>query len=270
MSMVEMKDQPATLTFEFHNTRPIELLDLTGALFALGEQYRSFVRRRAPELADDDYRLFVKEVRTGSIIADLVSYASQSGLFAPIAPLVIQYAAELGDWFDFFKGVKDASELKDFLLGTSKKDMEQVSQILAPVAKDGGSQLNFIANNGGVINVVAPVTSMEANAIQNGIRRQINILPESRNGIHPDMVLYWYQVRDDLAKKARDKAVITRLSDKPVKVRFASDEVKNAMTGITGNPFKHLFVVDVDVTEIDGRPVLYLIIDVKDVYERDE
>ena len=257
-----------TLTIHIENVRPVELLDLTTSLTALAEQFRGFVRRREPIFVEDDYRLFVKEVRTGSIVAELVSYASQLPVLAPAAPLIVQYAAELGDWFDFFKGVKDASELKDFLLGTSKKDMQQVSQVLEPVAKDAGSRITFIAQSGGTIINHINLASVEANAVQNGIRRQIEALPETRNGKHLDQVLYWYQVRDDAAKKPGDLAVIERFDRRPVKVRFASDEVKHAMLDAPENLFKRLFVVDVDVTEIDERPVLYRILQVTDSYDR--
>ncbi len=36
------------------------------------------------------------------------------------------------------------------------------------------------------------------------------------------------------------------------------------------NPFKRFYVVDVDVTESQGRPVLYRILEVKDSFDRDE
>ncbi len=65
-----------SLTVEIQNTQPIELSDLTASLLAVAEQFRAFVRRRAQPFVDDDYRLFVKEVRTSSVVAELVSYAT--------------------------------------------------------------------------------------------------------------------------------------------------------------------------------------------------
>jgi hypothetical protein len=64
------------LTYTFNNTRPVELLDLTNSLLAIGEQYRSYVRRQNEALAEDNYRLYVREIRTGSIIVDLISLAT--------------------------------------------------------------------------------------------------------------------------------------------------------------------------------------------------
>lgn len=261
--------KPGTvLTYEFRNTQPIELIDFTSSLYALAEQYRSYVRRRAGEFVDNDYRLFIKEVRGGSIVAELIGYAQQFPLLAPVTPLIVQYADSLVDCYKALKTVKETKELKDFFFGTTKKDLEQVSHILDPVAKDGGSQINFIANDGGMNVVNFHVTALDANAIQNGVRRQIEALPNNRSGIHVDQVIYWYQVRDDKARKLGDKGVIERFARYPVKVRFANDEVKKAMMEGPGSPFDQLFIVDVDVSEVDDKPVLYRILQVKDRFER--
>ena len=259
-----------SLVYEFHNVRPIELLDFTNSLLAVGEQYKSFIRRKGGPWTEDDYRLYVKEVRSGSIIAELVSMATQGQMIAPFAPFIIQFTQQLGEWFEFLKGVKDVKDIKELFLGATKKDFQQVSQIIEPVAKDGGSQINLIATQGGTIIYNAPLNSIEANAVQNGLRRRIEAIPETVSGIQRDQVLYWHQVRDDRAEKPGDKAVIERFSKRPVKVRFYSDDVKKDLLDREENPFRKLFIVDVDVTEIGGKPVLYKVLDVKDSFEREE
>ena len=268
---VVQKERPApSLIYEFHNTRPIELVDFTSSLLAVGEQYRSFIRRQGGPWEDDDYRLYIKEVRTGSIIAEMISHATQGQMLAPFAPFIVQFTQYLGDCFDFLKGVKDAKGIKELFSGATKKDYQQVAQIVEPVAKDGGSQINFIAREGGTIIFNAPLNSIEANAVQNGLRRQIDAIPETITGIHRDQVLYWYQVRADLAAKPGDKAIIERFSRRPVKVRFSSDEVKQVMLDREDNPFHKVYVVDVDVTVLGGKPVLYKVLEVKDAFDPDE
>jgi hypothetical protein len=59
------------------------------------------------------------------------------------------------------------------------------------------------------------------------------------------------------------------LDARPVKVQFASDAVKTEMIDRPENPFRLYYVIDVDVTEIGGRPVLYRILGVKGTMERD-
>ena len=52
-------------TYTFNNTRRIELLDLTTWLLAIGDQYRRFTGKMV-EVAADNYRLYLREARTGS------------------------------------------------------------------------------------------------------------------------------------------------------------------------------------------------------------
>jgi hypothetical protein len=265
----DAKVDESALTYTLNNVRPIELLDLTASLLAIGEQYRRFAEDQF-ETGSDDYRLYVREVRTGSIIIDLITYATQPQIIAPFAPILIEFTRELGDWFEFFKGVKDAKDIKDLVIGKSKKDLQQLSDIIEPAAKDVGSSIHITAGQGAVIMVNSSINSTEANAGQNVLRRYIDHIPVPTTGVHHDQVLYWYQMRHDHATKPGDKAVIERIWNKPVKVRITSDEIKRRMLDDEDNPFRKFYVVDVDVTESQGRPVLYRILDVKDSFDRDE
>lgn len=269
-SHVTIRADEAILTYVFNNTRPIELLDLTSSLLAIGEQYRGFIRRQGESLADDEYRLYVREVRTGSIIVDLVSQAAQPQILGPLAPFLVQFTTELGDWFEFFKGVKDAKDIKELLFGKSKQDLQQLSEIIEPAAKDPGSRIEITAAQGAVILVNSTITSTEANAGQNVLRRHLEHIAPPVTGIHRDQVLYWYQMRSDHAAKPGDKAVIERIWKQPVKVRITSDDIKRTMLDDIETPFRKFYVVDVDVTEFQGRPVLYKILEVKDAFDRDE
>ena len=238
----------AVLTYTLNNVRPVELLDLTQSLLAIGDQYRRFAEAHS-EASADDYRLYVREVRTGSIIIDLITYATQPQMLAPYTPVLIAYASELGDWFEFFKGIKDAKDIADMLLGKSKKDLQQISDIIEPAAKDAGSSIHITAAQGAVVVVNGSINSTEANAGQNVLRRYIEHIPLPKSGIHHDQVLYWYQMHQDRATKPGDKAVIERIWPKPVKVRITSDDIKRKMLDDADNPFKKFYVVDVDVTK---------------------
>lgn len=266
---VDDKPSGITLTYKIENVRPIELKDLNSSLAAIADQYSRFAAEMSEGPAED-YRLYVREVRTGSIVIDLITYATQPQMLAPVAPILIEFTKELGEWFEFFKGVKDAKDIKEMIAGKSKKDLQQLSDLVEPAAKDPGSIINITATEGAIIVLNSSINSTEANAGQNLLRRHIDHIAMPTTGIHHDQVLYWYQVRHDHAAKPGDKAVIERIYDKPVKVRITSDEIKRTMIDDPANPFKRLYVVDVDVTESQGRPALYRILEVKDSFERDE
>jgi hypothetical protein len=68
------------ITFKLENSKPVDLLDLTSSLAAFGEAYSDYVARAGYDIEPGNVRLFIREIRTGSIIADLVSMADQTSL----------------------------------------------------------------------------------------------------------------------------------------------------------------------------------------------
>jgi len=100
--------------------------------------------------------------------------------------------------------------------------------------------------------------SIDANAIQNAIRRYVGPQPPL-SGVFRDEVLYLFQVRDDLKAPTGDKGIIERFSNRPVKLQFSSEEVKRAITDASENPFRVAFIVDGDVSTVEGKPALYRI-----------
>jgi hypothetical protein len=62
------------LIVEIKNSSPVELLDLTRALVALGHEYQDYADSEFDGPYRTETRLFVKEIRTGSIITELQPY----------------------------------------------------------------------------------------------------------------------------------------------------------------------------------------------------
>ena len=61
-------------------------------------------RQHGSDVAEDDIRLYIKEVRSGSIIAELVSVAQQYGMISPDGGWVVQFAEYLSEAYSYFKG----------------------------------------------------------------------------------------------------------------------------------------------------------------------
>ncbi len=252
------------LTFEIKNKRPVELTDLTMSLLSVAEEYRHFIERYDPEAEAQDLRLFVKEIRTGSIITELVPYV-------PFALPLMSAMAQTNTVATFAKHIKSGV---DFLLGRGKDASKQLdkttyqnlSNLVEPVAKDGGSQLNIGTNYG---NVYLQVDSVEANAIQNAATRAIADLREPEKGLHEKVLLRWYQARADAASQSGDRGIIESISPAAVKVICATDRIKSQMILRDENPFKEVFIVDVMVDTVNGKPALYKVLAVHDRFELD-
>lgn len=253
-------DTSKKLEITFENQTPVLLDDLTGALFSVGQQYARFVEAATTEQYRASPDLFIKEVRTGSLVFEVVA------LGMPILPLVWQ-GGSLSEWVDV------AKETFDWLLNRrnippvemAKQDLQQWDSIIEPVAKDNGSQIIFnVTDNGKVTNNFI-INSPDALIAQSSIRKLLADAKSPENQIYRRKVMTWYQTRFDSQSDTGDKVIIEAISRKATKVIFENPAVKAAM--LQGDsrydkPWNELaYVVDVKVQTVGGVPKLYEIVD---------
>lgn len=252
------------LTIEIKNEVPVELTDLTKSFLSLADEYKRFVAKYEHPLVSDDIRLYVKEIRSGSIVAVLMPYAVAALPIMENANTVIEFCEYLKTAYGYFTG-KLREKPQPAL---EKVNFQNLSNIIEPIAKDSGSQMNINAT----LNFNAPVTlnlnSMEANAAQNAIQRDLEAMSEPVTGIHERVLLYWYQARNDPESQKGDRAIIESLHPNSVKAIFATESVKAKMLYGEENPFKYAYIVDVAVETVGGGPALYKIISVYDKIEK--
>jgi hypothetical protein len=252
------------LTIEIQNKRPVELTDLTESLLSLGEEYKRFILSH-PELDDTaGVKLYVKEIRSGSIVTELVALAAVG------VPVVLPYIVNSNHLMAFAKHLKGAYDFfldrdsNDTPVELQKQDYKLLSTFVEPVAKDRGSQINITAMDGGTVNITFSISSTEANAAQNVISKHIAELKEPEQRFYEKVLLYWYQARPDLERSVGDRAIIESVHPGPVKTIF-DDEGLKAMTILSDpNPFRFAYIVDVVVETIKSKPALYKIIKVHD------
>ena len=251
------------LEITINNKNPVVLTDLTMALLGVGQQFERFIENEMTEQHAASSELFIKDVRSGSIIVELVAQA------IPVIPLLWQ-GGSLLEWVNHAKSVfewlngKLANPPKDL----TKQDLKQWSNILEPVAKDHGSQMNFTVSNGGqVINQIF-ISSEQANAAQNQIKREIGKLEEPDDHMQRKRVMVWYQSKFDSFSSTGDKAIIESISKTPVKVIFENNAVKKAMlAGDSRYPkqwHELAYIVDVKVQTVQDIPKVYTIINYYD------
>ncbi|MBU2538801.1 MAG: hypothetical protein KKH22_10190 [Proteobacteria bacterium] len=249
-------------TIKISNTKPVELIDLTNSLFGIGDEYKRFIIKTDGAHAEEEVKLFIKEIKTGSIVADIVA-------MAPYALPIIQHGLTIISFADYLKkGI-------NYFLGKEKKEpeleranYENYSNILEPVAKDNGSQLNLSTTVNGDVNVFVNINSVEANAVQNGIRKKLDSLNEPVYGRKNKVLMYWYQARKDTKSKAGDRAIIESISSMPVKA-IMDELIKKEVLSSAENPFKMAYVVDVEVETIKNKPAVYKILELYDQFEID-
>lgn len=112
--------------------------DLTLSLLGISQQFQRFVESETNQDYQAGAELYIKEVRKGSIVLELVAQTM------PILPLVWS-GGSLSEWVNLSKAIIE------WLLGKiesppkelTKQDLKQWHNILEPVAKDGASQFNI-------------------------------------------------------------------------------------------------------------------------------
>jgi len=255
-------DEQSRLTIEIKNDRPVSVVDFTRSFSSIGDQYQRFAHIKKEVDALDTAQLFIREIRPGSIIADLIVLAPLALPFAENANTIIDFASHLRTGFYFLLGkLKDRPEFK-------KKDLQNLSGIVEPVAKDSAAQLNVNTTINGNVSLVFNFNSIEANAIQNSATREIMALKEPVTGMHTKVLLYFYQARNDPKSMTGDRGIIESIFPFPVKVIFESEALKSQVLWASENPFTSYYIVDVAVETVEARPIVYKVLDVHETIEK--
>lgn len=250
-----LQNSEGKLSVEIRNIHPIELSDLTESMSGLGSQYSRFIGNKGGKASSA--KLYIREMRTGSIIMDLVELLPATALFADLENYnnIIDFAKNLNDIYAYLRGVSDKPE------DLQVQDLKNVSAIVEPVAKDHGSIINISGEFNNSPIVITTISSSDANQIQNIAHRMIKESKEGISGFHSKVVFYWNTIKNNSRGNSGDKGVIESISPSPVKTIFSDERIKRAMAFMENeNPVLMGYVVDVDVQTIQGRPVLYNIL----------
>ncbi len=246
------------LTVEIKNEKPILLVDFTNSFLSLADEYERFIRINDPVAASQEAKLFIREIRPGSIIADLYPLVPLALIAMENANTILDFANYLKKTFDYFLGRNIIQpDLK-------KKSLENFAAIVEPVAKDKGSQFNVI-NNG---NLYVNIPFQEANVAQNAIGKALRALKEPSTGLHEKVLMYFFQARGDPSSQVGDRVKIESISQDPKRVIFKDEEMKRRLLFGNDNLFTHAYIVDVAVETIDGKPMVYKVQNIYDSIER--
>lgn len=265
----EITTKDVRLIIHIENKQPIELMDLTKSLVSLASQFNDFVKSTA-NIENREAKLYVKEIKSGSVILDLVEIASKGAIALPFIEnvnTIIGFAEYLKKGYTYFLGDK-----KDKKPELSVKDCNDFSQIVNPIAKDNGSQININTTiNGNVTNVIT-FNSLQANAIQNLIKQECRdlLVPELLNGSHEKVVMYFDTTKSDIKADTGNKAIIESIDKKSAKVIFDTDDLKEKILKGVINPLTTAFVVDVKVETVKDKIAAYKVISLHDTFPIEE
>ena len=255
------------LIIKIENKRPIELFDLTRSLVSLASQFDSYVEKNADSKENREAKLYVKEIKSGSVVLELIEIATIGMIpFIENMNTIIGFAKHCKSAIDYF--LKNEGKKPDL----SPTDFRELSTILNPVAKDHGSQFNMSTTINGNVEINFNLSSTETNALQNIFKKEIEQLrlPEQKEEVQSSVLLTWFQARNDTKSTVGNKGVIEEISKKPMNITFENDEIKEMMLHGDLNPFNTAYVVDVKIQTIQEKPAAYKIIRLHESFDIEE
>lgn len=263
-----MTDIPdVRLVIKIENSKPIELYDLTKSLVSIATQFETYVEKNADCKENREAKLYVKEIKSGSVILELIELASVGVLpFIENVNTIVGFAEYCKRAINYF--LKNEGEKPDL----NPTDYRELSTIIGPVAKDNGSQFNLSTTINGNLELHINLNSTESNALQNRFKNEIEKLrlPEQVDEIKSSVLMTWFQARNDLKSKIGNKGVIEELSKKPLNITFDNDDIKEKILHGDINPFNTAYVVDVKIQTIQDKPAAYKVVKLHDYFDINE
>ncbi len=264
---IEFLDMDRQLQIIIRNRSPVELVDFSNCMIAVANEYTDYVQESGTD-PKGDAKLYINEIKKGSIdaiLAPLVPFAMATLPAIESVNSVITFISYLKVAFDYLGGKSDEKP------AMSKSTLQNIEKIMVPVANDSGAvmsigEINAAANATVIINL----NNNDANAIQNNARLEIDKLKAtSPGGKYEHVAMYWETINSAEKSKASERAIIDSIAyRKPVRVRFMGD-LKRNITAHEFNLFSKVFIVDVVVEEAEGKPYLYKVTNIHDIFDKE-
>jgi hypothetical protein len=266
--------EPAHIVLNIQTRNPIELGDFVSAFTSIASQYEKFVRSNYPDMSGDA-NIFVREVRAGSIEADLIPWALQ-GLSAVVN--VIEQIQIVDKFVRTYGG-----RLSTYIAGSkepeaTRSDLKDFMGAVSAIANDpnGRATLQAVAFEDGKKKIKAAITftTLEARQAQVQIEDQRLMLEASASADHQRVLMVFKQsnVKDAvMGKRTGERVAIEEISPRDLPLIYASDlaeqRIKHEVREADDNVYKKGFIVDVNVQLVGGKPAGYRVTNVHQVID---
>ncbi|MBU7587900.1 MAG: hypothetical protein KAF42_01665 [Sphingopyxis terrae] len=264
---------------------PIALSDFVSEFVGIGNQFEKFIARERPELRAES-EIYIKEVRSGCIEADLVAWLAPnaSGLFsASLSAIDIIDKGQILTKFVEDMGSKLGRYFKrgGRATGVTKSDLLDFMKTTKAIANDpnGSAKLEAATFEDGERKVKATFqfTTPEARRAEDEIARHRKEL-EATTGDTQRALLRFVRPSVEAGKpgkKGGERGIIESLHHRALPILYVSDMAEQRMLHekmqLQGNVFRALFDVTLNVEmSSSGRPLAYRITDVHAVLDDDE
>lgn len=253
--------------FKFEYTidydKAIVVSEFTNALNAISNQYEKFLNDKYGS-ERPEAELCVQKIEKGSIVTTLVEYSS----------FILPFIGDINTVFEFGKYIKSTY---DYLLSGKKelneekldlKDLNNFLKIIEPGTHTNNNVFIQIKgkNNNVVLNPLS-ANETESRAIRDKIKEEKKELSQKGKKIEYKQALYLEQIKRNLDSKKGNKGVIKELNENSLNLIWENEDEKQEMLSCDDNPFKMIFIVDVEIVEVNSETKLYKVIKVHEIIE---
>lgn len=257
------------LTVTLDLSEPIEISDFAAFFAGLASQFDDYLAERHPDLKGTA-KLYVREVRSGSIVADLVPMIDDVIGLMDNAVIILSFTAL------FSKRVRTWIS-GQFVPTANKSDLKYMGQTIRAVAhdKDGTLRLESMVYKEGLWSKELEVkfNTKEARAAEATIEAQKKALDKTEHVDH-ERVLMRFRRSDiadaEVGKRSGELVVIEEIQAKPLPLMYGSqlaeERLKDEIRDHDSVYYKG-FVVDVNVQSSNGRNVAYSVTNVHQVLD---
>ena len=266
-----MDEHTPYITINLDLKDPVQLEDFVGFFGAISGQFDRYIRTEHPDAASQA-RIFVKEVRPGSIVADL--FPGGIGDIIEIMDrilIVIAFADLVGRGIiNYARNKRNPDATRGEL-----KDLYDTVEVLAK-DRDGKAKVETVTYEKGAWTrkVAFTFNTEQARKAVENIEDHRNELNKKEGADHPRVLMYFK--RSDigdvaLGKRSGERVVVEKLSEKDLPLIYASnlseERIKHEIRETEDNIYHKGFVVDVNVQTKGGRPIAYVVTHVHQVID---
>ena len=125
-------DDSSEIAFQvkYETGRPVELADLGESFRALGKQYEDYVHRHGFDQQPGNARLYVAELRTGSILLILKNMLEQGSMVLKDFDVLAGFISNLYELIDYFRTAKSTPPAE-----ITREEAGRLSRIVEPAAE---------------------------------------------------------------------------------------------------------------------------------------
>lgn len=266
---MELQPRDTALLFKVTHSKPIEMKDFVATMNSLAYLFEGFAKENADSTEGRKAKLYVEKIEQGCIEVFLQEVVTACALpFMENFNTILGFAEYLGRLVR--NAIAGHNETR-----LSIAELRALSDLFAINAKDPQGTTEF-----GAIARTAPhnlfenctFNFYESNTAQNQIKQTV----EQKEQEMPNEMVYErqlmtiFQMRGNMDTNAGNKAIIDKLSKKPLSVVFETDELKRQILNNDDNPTKQAYLVDVVIQTIGGRPAAYKVMALHDIIPLDD